>query len=57
MLIKKQVLAMIRAMSDFFDREQLFDRIVLIDRDEAGRQQLKTGRRSFSRETDKKLKK
>ena len=44
MLRKKQVISMIRAMPDSFDRDDLFERILLIDKVGEGRRKAKTGK-------------
>jgi hypothetical protein len=57
MLTKKQVLSAVRNMPDTFDTVQLFDRILLINKVEEGRQQLKAGKGLSTQEAKKKLKK
>ncbi|HXB35150.1 MAG TPA: hypothetical protein VNV35_17095 [Puia sp.] len=57
MLTKKQVISAIRNMPDTFDTVQLFDRILLINKVEQGRQQLKEGKGLSTGEARKKLKK
>lgn len=57
MLTKKQVLSAVRNMPDTFDTVQLFDRILLINKVEEGRQQLKEGKGLSTGEAKKKLKK
>ena len=57
MLTKKQVLSAIKRMPDNFDTAQLFDRILLINKIEEGRQQIKDGKGVTTEEAKKKLKK
>jgi hypothetical protein len=57
MLTKKQVLSAVKNMPDTFDTVQLFDHILLIDKVEEGRQQLKAGKGLSTQEAKKKLKK
>jgi hypothetical protein len=57
MLAKKQVISAIRNMPDTFDTVQLFDRILLINKVEEGRKQLKEGKGLSTGEARKKLKK
>jgi hypothetical protein len=57
MLTKKQVISAIRNMPDTFDTIQLFDRILLINKVEEGRQQLREGKGLSTAEAKKKLKK
>ncbi|HTE10998.1 MAG TPA: hypothetical protein VK645_08510 [Chitinophagaceae bacterium] len=57
MLTKKQVLSAIKNMPDNFDTTQLFDRILLINKIEEGRQQIKDGKGLSTEEAKKKLKK
>jgi hypothetical protein len=57
MLTKKQVLSAVKNMPDTFDTIQLFDRIMLINKVEEGRQQLKAGKGLSTAEARKKLKK
>ena len=57
MLTKKQVLSAIKNMPDNFDTAQLFDRILLINKIEEGRQQIKDGKGLSTEEAKKKLKK
>jgi hypothetical protein len=47
MLTRKQVISVIKNMPDTFDTVQLFDRILLINKVEEGRQQLKSGKVSI----------
>jgi hypothetical protein len=57
MLTKKQVISAIRNMPDTFDTVQLFDRILLINKVEEGRRQLKERKGLSTAEAKKKLKK
>jgi hypothetical protein len=57
MLTKKQVMFAIKNMPDTFDTVQLFDRILLINKVEEGRQQLKSGKGLTTEEAKKRLKK
>jgi hypothetical protein len=57
MLTKKQVISAIKNMPDTFDTVQLFDRILLINKVEEGRQQLKAGKGLTTEEAKKRLKK
>jgi hypothetical protein len=57
MLSKKQVLSAVKSMPDNFDTTQLFDRILLINKVEEGRQQIKAGKGLSTEEAKKKLKK
>jgi len=57
MLTKKQVLSAVRNMPDNFDTIQLFDRILLFNKVEEGRQQIKEGKGFSTTEAKKKLKK
>lgn len=57
MLTKKQVLSAVKNMPDNFDTIQLFDRILLINKVEEGRQQIKNGNGLSTGEAKKKLKK
>ena len=57
MLTKKQVLSAVRNMPDTFETIHLFDRILLINKVEEGRQQLKAGKGLSTEEAKKKLKK
>ncbi|HVU59146.1 MAG TPA: hypothetical protein VHD83_28985 [Puia sp.] len=56
MLTKKQVLSAVKNMPDNFDTIQLFDRILLINKVEEGRQQIKNGKGLTTDEARKKLK-
>jgi hypothetical protein len=51
------VLSAIKNMPDNFDTTQLFDRILLINKIEEGRQQIKDGKGLSTEEAKKKLKK
>jgi len=57
MLTKKQVMFAIKNMPDTFDTVQLFDRILLLNKVEEGRQQLKSGKGLTTEEAKKRLKK
>jgi hypothetical protein len=57
MLTKKQVLSAVKNMPDNFDTVQLFDRILLFNKVEEGRQQIKEGKGLTTAEAKKKLKK
>jgi hypothetical protein len=57
MLTKKQVLSAIKNMPDSFDTVQLFDRILLINKIEEGRLQIRAGKGLTTEEAKKKLKK
>jgi hypothetical protein len=57
MLTKKQVLSAVKNMPDNFDTIQLFDRILLFNKVEEGRQQIKEGKGLSTTEAKKKLKK
>ena len=57
MLTKKQVLSAVKNMPDNFDTVQLFDRILLFNKVEEGRQQIKEGKGLSTTEAKKKLKK
>jgi hypothetical protein len=57
MLTKKQVLSAVKNMPDTFDTVQLFDQILLINKVEEGRQQIKAGKGLTTPEAKRKLKK
>jgi hypothetical protein len=57
MLTKKQVMFAIKNMPNTLDTVQLFDRILLINKVEEGRQQLKSGKGLTTEEARKRLKK
>lgn len=57
MLNKKQVISTIKDMPDTFDTTQLFDRILLLNKIEEGRQQIKEGKIYTTEQARKKLKK
>ena len=57
MLTKKQVISAVRNMPDNFDTIELFDRILLINKVEEGRQQIKAGKGLSTDDAKKKLKK
>jgi hypothetical protein len=56
MLTKKQVLSAVKNMPDNFDTVQLFDRILLFNKVEEGRQQIKEGKGLSTTEAREKLK-
>jgi hypothetical protein len=55
MLTKKQVISAVKNMPDNFDTIQLFDRILLINKVEEGRQQIKEGKGLSTGEARKKM--
>ena len=57
MLTKKLVLSTIKGMPETFDTTQLFDRILLLNKIEEGRQQIREGKVYTTEEAKKKLKK
>jgi hypothetical protein len=57
MLTKKQVLSTIKEMPDNFETTQLFDRILLLNKIEEGRQQIKEGKGVTTEQAKKKLRK
>jgi len=57
MLTKKQVISAIKNMPDTFNTTELFDRVLLINKVEEGRQQINSGKGLSSDEAKKKLKK
>jgi hypothetical protein len=57
MLTKKQVLSAIKNMPDTFDTSYLFDRILLINKVQEGRNQVMEGKAVSTAEARKKLKK
>jgi hypothetical protein len=57
MLTKKQVLSAVKNMPDTFDTVQLFDQILLINKVEEGRLQIKAGKGLTTLEAKRKLKK
>jgi hypothetical protein len=57
MLTKKQVLSAVKNMPDTFEAVQLFDQILLINKVEEGRQQIKAGKGLTTPEARRKLKK
>lgn len=57
MLTKKQVLTAIKNMPDTFDASYLFDHILLINKIQEGRNQIKEGSGYSTAEAAKKLKK
>ena len=57
MLTKKLVISTIKGMPETFDTPQLFDRILLLNKIEEGRQQIKSGKTFTTEEAKRKLKK
>ena len=57
MLTKQKVISAIKLMPDTFDTTQLFDRILLLNKIEEGRQQIKEGKTYSTEDAKKKLKK
>jgi hypothetical protein len=57
MLTKKQVISTIRNMPDTFETTQLFDRILLLNKVEEGRLQVRQGKTYITEQARKKLKK
>ena len=57
MLTKQQVISAIKLMPETFDTTQLFDRILLLNKVEEGRRQIKEGKIYTAEEAKKKLKK
>jgi hypothetical protein len=57
MLTKKQVLSAIKDMPDTFDTSYLFDRILLINKVQEGRNQVREGKAISTIDARKKLKK
>jgi hypothetical protein len=57
MLTRRQVLSAVKNMPDTFDTIQLFDRILLIDKVEESRRQVKSGKGLPTEEAKKTLKK
>lgn len=57
MLTRKQVLSTIKEMPETFDTTELFDRILLLNKIEEGRKQIKEGKSYTTEEAKKKLKK
>ena len=57
MLTKKQVISAIKNMPDTFNTTELFDRVLLINKVEEGRQQISSGKGLSTEEAKKKLKK
>ncbi len=55
MLTKQQVISAIKLMPDSFDTIQLFDRILLLNKVEEGRKQIKAGNIYTTEEAKKKL--
>lgn len=56
MLTKEKVLSVVKNMPDNFDTAQLFDRILLFDKVEESRQQIKEDKGLSTPEARKKLK-
>ncbi len=57
MLTRKQVLSTIKKMPETFDTTELFDRILLLNKIEEGRKQIKEGKSYTTEEAKTKLKK
>jgi hypothetical protein len=57
MLTKKQVMTTIKGMPETFNTTQLFDTILLLNKVEEGRRQIKEGKSYTTEEAKKKLKK
>lgn len=57
MLTKQQVISAIKLMPESFDTIQLFDRILLLNKVEEGRKQIKAGNIFSTDEAKKKLQK
>jgi predicted transcriptional regulator len=57
MLNKKLVIAAVKEMPDTFDTTAIFDRLILLDKIEEGRRQIKEGKSLTTAEAKKKLKK
>ena len=57
MLTKEQVLSVVKNMPDNFETTQFFDRNLLFDKVEEGRQQIKEGKGLSTTQAKKKLKK
>ncbi len=57
MLTKKLVITTIKGMPETFDTTQLFDRILLLNKIEEGRKQIKEGKGLTTEEAKRKLKK
>jgi hypothetical protein len=56
MLTKEQVLSVVKNMPDNFETTQFFDRILLFDKVEKGRHQIKEGKGLSTTQAKKKLK-
>jgi hypothetical protein len=56
MLTKKQVMSVVKSMPDYFETTQLFDRILLVKKEEEGREQLKSAKGLSTGEAREKLK-
>jgi hypothetical protein len=57
MLIKKQVIAAVKAMPETFETTALFDRLILLSKIEEGRRQIKEGKSYTTPGVKKKLSK
>jgi len=57
MLTRKQVMSALRKMPDTFDTTYLFDHILLLNKVEEGREEIKEGKSLSTEEARKKLKK
>ena len=57
MLTKKQVMSALRKMPDTFDTTYLFDHILLLNKVEEGRAEIREGKGLSTEEARKKLKK
>jgi hypothetical protein len=57
MLIKKQVIAAVKAMPETFETTALFDRLILLSKIEEGRRQIKEGKSYTTPGVKKKLNK
>jgi hypothetical protein len=56
MLTTQEVISAIKLMPDTFDTTQLFDRIVLLNKIEEGRKQIREGKKYTTEEAKRKLK-
>ena len=57
MLTKREVISAVKSMPDSFDTIQLFDHILLLNKIQEGRTQIKEGKGLSTEEARKKLKK
>lgn len=57
MLTKKQVMSAVKNMPDTFETIQLFDRVLLLNKVEEGRRQVREGQTYSTEQARKKLKK